>query len=69
MNFMLNTGVNASGSDISNDRYLYVANNNNYSIPDCDSVSIFDLKRGKISKIIKDSSFNQPYTVTVDDYY
>lgn len=68
MNYILNTGVNAAGSDIADNRYLFVANNNSYGIPNCDSVSVFDLKHNKIVTVINDKSFNQPYTVTVDSY-
>jgi YVTN family beta-propeller protein len=46
---------------------LYVANNNNYGITGSDSVSVFDAKgNGKLLTTIFDSSFNEPYTVTID---
>ena len=65
---MLNAGVNPSGSAITQDgRYLYVANNNNYGIPNQDSVSVFDLKKNILIKTIYHSSFNEPYTITIDD--
>lgn len=65
---ILNTGVNPAGSAITkNRRYLYVANNNNYGLPGQDSVSVFDLKYAKLVKTITDKSFNQPYTITIDN--
>ena len=65
---VLNSGVNPSGSAITkNGRILIVANNNNYGIAGEDSVSIFDLKNGRNSKLLKHSSFAEPYTVTIDE--
>lgn len=64
---ILNVGVNPAGSAITQDgNYLYVANNNNYGIPEEDTVTILDLTKGSILKTIKDPSFNQPYTITIN---
>lgn len=63
----INTGITPAGIAIThNGHYLYVANNNNYGIAGQDSVSVLDLKHNLPSQIIFDSSFNQPYTVTIN---
>lgn len=62
---VLNAGVNPSGLMITpDDRHLLVANNNNYGLPDQDTVSVFDLKHMRLVKNIKDKSFNEPYTIS-----
>lgn len=62
----LNAGVNPAGIAITpNDRYAYVANNNSYDVLGEDSISVFNLKNNTLKQTIKDSSFNQPYTVTI----
>lgn len=61
---LLNAGVNPSGLVIIKDRYLLVANNNNYEIPDQDTVSVFDLKHDRLVKTLNHSSFNEPYTIS-----
>lgn len=64
---IFNAGVNPSGLALSpNERYLFVANNNNYDLPGEDIVSIFDLKYGNLIKNVTHPSFNEPYTVTID---
>lgn len=55
-----NVGVSPS-SLIVNEDIAYVCNSNNYGIPQADSVSVLDLKKGRTKKIIYDTSFNQPY--------
>lgn len=61
-----NTGVNPAGLAITPDgKYLYVANNNNYSLEGQDSVTVVDLKKNLPIKTIKHSSFNEPYTITI----
>lgn len=63
----INTGVNPAGLAITpNNRFAYVANNNNYLIPGQDSVSVLDLKHNLPKQTITDASFNQPYTVTIN---
>src|SRR4030095_179803 len=62
----INTGVTPAGIEITpNSRYAYVANNNNYGIIGEDSVSVIKLKDNTIKTTIFDSSFNQPYTITI----
>ncbi|MDP3889246.1 MAG: YncE family protein [bacterium] len=47
-------------------RFAYVANNNNDSIPGADTVSVLDLATNTVIKTISDASFNEPYTVTIN---
>jgi YVTN family beta-propeller protein len=47
-------------------RFAYIANNNNDGIPGGDSVSVIDLKTNAVIKTISDASFNEPYTVTIN---
>jgi len=62
----INTGVTPAGIAITSDnRYAYVANNNNYGIANQDSVSVLKLKDNSVKQIIHDGSFDQPYTVTI----
>lgn len=49
-----------------NNLFAYVANNNNDSIPNGDSVSVLNLTYNTLQQTIHDSSFNQPYTVTIN---
>ena len=63
----INTGVNPAGIAITrNNHYAYVANNNNYGVNDQDSVSVLNLKHNNVESIIFDSSFNEPYTITIN---
>jgi YVTN family beta-propeller protein len=60
------SGVNPSGMAITCDgKYLYVANNNNYGIPNQDSVTVIDAQKNRIITTIYDPSFNQPYAITI----
>lgn len=62
-----NVGVTPTGMAVTPDsKYLYVANNNNYSIPGSDSVTVINLRNGLPITTITDASFNQPYTITMD---
>lgn len=62
-----NTGVNPAGMDITPDnKFAYVANNNNYAIPGQDSVSILNLTTNLPQTTIFDPSFIEPYTVTIN---
>ena len=64
----INVGVTPAGLAITpNSRFAYVANNNNYSIAGEDSVSILDLKYNLPKQTITDPSFNEPYTVTINN--
>lgn len=58
-----NVGVTPTGMAIYR-QVLFVANNNNYSIPGEDSVTVICTIRGRVVKTITDASFSQPYTVT-----
>lgn len=49
-----------------NNLFAYVANNNNDGIPGGDSVSVLNLTSNTVEQTIHDSSFNQPYTVTIN---
>ncbi len=57
-------GVNPAGMGATK-RYLYVANNNNYSISGQDSVTVIDLKTFLPFKTIYHPSFSGPYTITI----
>lgn len=61
-------GVNPGGIAItSNGKFAYVANNNNYGIPGQDSVTVIDLQKNQAVTTIFDSSFNQPYAITINE--
>ena len=47
-------------------RFAYVANNNNDTIPGGNTVSVINLKTNTVKTTISDPSFNQPYTVTIN---
>lgn len=49
-----------------NNLFAYVANNNNDQIPGGDTVSVLNLTYNTVEKTINDSSFNQPYTITIN---
>uniref|UniRef100_A0A6C0JQJ7 Uncharacterized protein n=1 Tax=viral metagenome TaxID=1070528 RepID=A0A6C0JQJ7_9ZZZZ len=61
----INVGVTPSGM-ATWDRYLYVANNNNYAIANQDSVTVIDLSTNLPVTTIHHPSFNQPYTITIN---
>lgn len=63
----INVGVTPAGLAITPDNlYAYVANNNNYTIPGQDAVSVLNLTTNMLVNTITDASFNQPYTVTIN---
>jgi YVTN family beta-propeller protein len=63
----INVGVTPAGIAITPDnRFAYVANNNNYGLIGGDRVSVLDLQNNTLLKTISDGSFNQPYTVTIN---
>jgi YVTN family beta-propeller protein len=63
----INTGVTPAGLAITaNNKFAYVANNNNYTIPDGDSVSVLNLTNNTVDQIISSTTFNQPYTITIN---
>lgn len=47
-------------------RFAYVANNNNDGIVGGDTVSVIDIKTNTVIKTISDPSFNQAYSVTIN---
>lgn len=47
-------------------RFAYVANNNNDGIPGGDTVSVINLATNTVIQTISDPSFNEPYTVTIN---
>jgi YVTN family beta-propeller protein len=49
-----------------NNLFAYVANNNNDALPNGDSVSVLNLLYNTLETTIHDSSFNEPYTVSID---
>ena len=61
---VFNVGVTPSSITVYK-KYGYVCNNNNYSIPDNDTVTVLDLEKGVPKLTIKDNSFNQPYRSVV----
>jgi len=65
--YTIQSGITPTGIAITpNSKYAYIANNNNYGVLNQDSVSVIDLKKKKVVKVIYDKSFNQPYTITID---
>lgn len=63
----INVGVNPAGMAITPDsRTAYVANVNNYGIINEHTVSVINLKTNVIETIIRDPSFNELYTVTLN---
>ncbi|MFI5334010.1 MAG: beta-propeller fold lactonase family protein [Chlamydiales bacterium] len=63
----IGVGQNPAGIAITPDNaFAYVANNNNNSIPDQDTVSVLNLADNTLEQTISDSSFNAPYTVTIN---
>lgn len=63
----LNVGQNPAGIGITPDSlFAYVANNNNNGVPGGDSVTVLNLTFNTVEQTITDSSFNEPYTVTVN---
>lgn len=63
----INAGVNPGGMAITpNSRRAYVANVNNYGIANEYSISVLNLKTNTVETTIRDPSFNEPYTVTLN---
>ena len=60
-------GQNPAGIAVTPDNlFAYVANNNNQSIPGGYTVSVLNLTNNTLEQTISDSSFNEPYTVTIN---
>jgi YVTN family beta-propeller protein len=47
-------------------RFAYVADNNNDDLPNGNAVSVIDLRSNTVIETINDPSFNQPYTITIN---
>lgn len=63
----MNVGVNPAGFALTPDnRFAYVANNNNYKIAMSDNVSVLNLTNNTVVTTINDASFMEPYTVTMN---
>lgn len=63
----INGGVNPGGMAITPDnRTAYVANVNSYEIINEHTVSVINLKTNAVETIIRDPSFNEVYTVTLN---
>lgn len=63
----ITVGVTPDGLAITPDsRFAYVANNNNYGIPNGFTVSVLDLTNNLLKQTISDASFSEPFTVTIN---
>lgn len=63
----IGVGNNPAGIAVTpNNRFAYVANNNNNAVPGGNTVSVLNLQTNEVIKTIKDASFNAPYTVTIN---
>lgn len=63
----IGVGQNPAGLAVTpNNLFAYVANNNDNSIPGDDSVSVLNLTNNTLEQTIHDSSFDEPYTVTIN---
>lgn len=64
----INVGINPAGLAVTpNNLFAYVVNNNNAGISGADTVSILNLTTNTLEGTISDSSFNEPYTVTINE--
>ena len=61
----INVGVTPSGMAI-NGNYLYVVNNNNYSLAGQDTISVIDVYTNLVVATISDPSFIQMYSITIN---
>jgi YVTN family beta-propeller protein len=62
----INVGVTPDALAITPDnRYAYVVNNNNYGIPNQDSVSVLDLNNNTLKQTIHDISFVEPFRIAI----
>jgi YVTN family beta-propeller protein len=63
----IGVGQNPAGLAVTPDNlFAYVANNNNNEIPGDDTVSVLNLTNNTLEQTVSDSSFNAPYTVTIN---
>src|SRR6476646_8943323 len=62
----MTVGVTPDGLAITPDsHYAYVVNNNNYGIPNQNSVTVLDLKNNTVKQTIHDSSFVEPFRIAI----
>jgi YVTN family beta-propeller protein len=60
-------GYNPAGIAVTaNNLFAYVANNNNLPVPGGYTVSVLNLTNNTVEQTITDSSFSEPYTVTIN---
>lgn len=60
-------GFNPAGSAVTPDsRFVYIANNNNNSVPNGDAINVIEVATQRLFTTIHDASFNEPYTVTIN---
>jgi len=63
----VSVGNSPSGIAVTpNNRFAYVANNDNAGLPNGNTVSVINLATNMVVKTISNASFNQPYTVTIN---
>ena len=63
----INVGINPAGIAITPDnRFAYVANNNNYGIVGGDTVSVLNLTKNTLETTIQCGCFHEPYTITIN---
>ncbi len=63
----IGVGLNPAGIAVTpNNLFAYVVNNNNEDIPGGFTVSVLNLTNNTVEQTISDSSFNEPYTVTIN---
>lgn len=61
------TGLNPQHMAITPDsRFAYVANNNNFGFAGEDSVTVINLRTNQAVATIRDASFSEPYTITIN---
>lgn len=61
------TGLNPQHMAITPDsRFAYVANNNNFGFAGEDSVTVINLSTNQAVATIRDASFSEPYTITIN---
>lgn len=63
----INAGVNPAGIALTPDnRFAYVANNNNYGITGGNTVSVLNLVKNTVETTIRCDCFHEPYTITIN---
>lgn len=63
----MTVGVTPAGLAVTPDgKFAYVANNNNYGLLGGNSVTVLNLTNNTFKKTIRDISFNEPYTISIN---